>query len=165
MQKALTSRARVFTLRVLTVLPLLHSYFDIKRSLPRLAALHSSSAQVLGKTLWFLLVIQIMGSGIFLALPYLGRSSPELIHFGWRKLSDYSPKQRDRIMPLLGNMAGWMGIVFSSYFATRIHLLIGQALSAPLRTPAWWPEATLGVAEAAIILYYLRRFDAEALRE
>jgi len=134
---------------------LLYSYFEIKTRLPRLPP-------GIATALWILLSVHILGSAIFLSIPYLGRSFPQCLHFGRRKLSDYTPKQRDRIMPLLRNMAGLMGLLFGLFFAVNIRLLTADGAPSAHPRPLVWLPIGLVVGETAIALHYLRAFDKAA---
>jgi len=147
--------------RILIALLVGYSYFEMKTNLPGTAADSSSAIAVR-----VLLGIQFLGSILFFAIPYF---PPEMIHFGWRRLSDYTPKQLERIMPLVRDMAGLMGLLFGLFFTARIHLQLGQANSTQPREVAQqisglmpWMTGGLIVGETLIVLYYVSRFDAEA---
>lgn len=144
--------------RILMVALIVYSYLDVK------TRVHAGNF-IIESGLAVFLLIQVLVSGLFFVIPYF----PEAVHFGSRTLRDYSPKQLDRITPLLRDMTGLMGLLFTLYFAVTIHLMIAQALSprphAVARTIgiyAPWLTAGLLIGEGAIIFYYLRRFDVAA---
>jgi hypothetical protein len=112
-------------------------------------------------TLWFLLAVQIGASLLILAIPALGRRAPGLVNLGWRRLSDYPPEARARVMPLLRDMCGWMASLFSFLFAAIIRDLIRVGLEAAAR-PEWWPLPAFLVAMILVLIHYVRRMDRVA---
>jgi hypothetical protein len=167
-------------LRVLTAVVIIYSYFEIKSDLPLLTARLPTNrnpagqpvGSVIGHGLWINLFLQIFISGLLLAVPYVGRWFPEAVHFGWRCLSDYTPEQRERIMPLLRNMMGLASLLVSVVFGLCNHLRIQSALTSGPRLPADWFTsvfssqlqlmAGLAVGLGVLTVYYVGRFDAEA---
>lgn len=167
-------------LRLLTAVVILYSYFEIKTSLPLLTARIPTNSNpagrpigfLIGNGLWINLFLQILISGLLLAVPYVGRWYPGAVHFGWRCLSDYTPKQRERIMPLLRDMVGLASLLVSLVFGLCTHLRIHAALSSGPRLPVDWFKhvisselqlmAGMAVGLGVITFYYVGRFDAEA---
>ena len=167
-------------LRLLTVAVIFCSYFEIKGDLPlltaRLPTNHNPAGEpiglLIGRGLWINLFLQILISGLFLAVPYVGRWFPEFVHLGWRRLSDYTPEQCERIMPLLRDMTGLASFSVSLFFGLANHLRIRSALSSGPRLPGDWFKhvmssqlqllAGLLIAMAAITFYYTARIDIEA---
>lgn len=116
-------------------------------------------------TFWISLFVEVLLTGLLLITPWLGRAFPAAIHFGWRHLSDYTPRQRERIMPLLTRMAGLMSASFNAFSGFGIHQRIQAALVDPRHPPnLWWIAGAL-VSIGAIGYYYVQRFDEEAGEE
>jgi len=151
---------------ILTVLVVVHTYFDIWHHLPAIASasgLGATGGAALTVELWISLGIQVLVCGISLLVPLIARSHPEAVHFGWRCLSDYTANQRERIMPLLKRMMGLVSLAVSVFFAAEVHLRLRWAFEDPRRQlPIVWWAAGLAAICAAIIFYYLQRFDEEA---
>jgi uncharacterized membrane protein len=101
-----------------------YSFFLIKMNIPRLPARIPTHFNAAGEadgwgspdTLWFLLVAQVLTCGLFLVAPLLGRRFPGAVNLGFRKLSDFTPAQRERIMPFLTDMMGYMSVLLSLLF-------------------------------------------------
>jgi formate hydrogenlyase subunit 3/multisubunit Na+/H+ antiporter MnhD subunit len=146
---------------------IVYSYFEIKTGLPRIAALAPSGiAGGISAALWVSLFVEILITCLLLAVPLIGRAFPEAVHFGWRRLSDYTPSQRERIMPLLRRMVGLLGASCTFFSGFGIHMRIQAALVNPRHgQPNLWWVAGILVSFAAITSYYLRRFDEEAGEE
>jgi hypothetical protein len=167
-------------LRVLTAVVILCSYLEIKISLPLLTARLPTNSNpagvpvglVIENGLWINLFLQLLISGLLLAVPYVGAWYPGAVHFGWRHLSDYTPRQRERIMPLLQDMMGLSSLLVSLCFGFCNHLRIQSALSSGPRLPADWfghvisselqVMAGLVVGLVVVTFYYVARFDAKA---
>jgi hypothetical protein len=146
------------TSRILTIGLALYSFLQVRANTPQNVP-HAPAATAA----WVLFAVQLLAGILFFLIPYF----PEAVHFGSRRLADYSPEQLERIRPLLREMVALMSVFMALYFALNIHLLIGQALSSSPRqaahaivTIAPWLIGGLLVSESAIIFYYLRRFDA-----
>jgi hypothetical protein len=143
-----------FTMIVLAA----YSYFQIR---PDLGDTSSGHPAVLAPKMLF--AIQLLVTLLFFIIPYF----PEAMHFGSRRLTDYSPRQLERIIPLLKDTLGLMGVLAASYFAINIHLFAGQAQSSNPREAARqivglepWLVGGLLTGEAAVTFFYLRRFDS-----
>src|SRR5262249_44333485 len=107
----------------------------------------------------------VIVSGLILVAPAVARSSPGLVHFGPRLFSDYTPKERELLMPLLSRMAGWLSVALNAFSFMGIHMQIAAALAFPPRVPIpWWVGGML-ITFAVIIYYYLQRFDEETGRD
>ena len=154
---------------IVTAAILLHSYFDIWRHMPLIAARTppgSAAAFAISMQLWTAIGIQTVVCVTFLLVPAIARSSPGAVHFGWRRLSDYSPRQRERIMPLLKRMMGILSVLTAVFFGAWIHTCIGNAVDTP-RSPVppvqlvWWTAGLVAVS-ALVTAYYLQRFDQAA---
>ena len=80
---------------------------------------------------------------------------PRRVHFGSRRLSDFSPAQRVRMIPMLNNMAGCLGIVMNLFFVFMLQKVI-QAAAQPIpHLYMFWPMALLLGGTLGIVLYYL----------
>jgi hypothetical protein len=109
-------------------------------------------------TLWIMLAAQAAGTLLILAIPFLGRRMPQLVNLGTRRLSDFPPRGRERVMPLLEDMSGWMAALFSLFFTLLIRGLIRAALEAG-PGPSMWPVAAFLAGMGAVVFYYLRQFN------
>ena len=143
-----------------------YTAFAIQRVMPRLPERIPTSFNSHGhptawsspESLWIMLAVQAAVTALILAIPALGRRAPQLVNLGWKRLSDYPPATRERIMPLLEDMCGWMAVLFSLFFALLIRELIRTALN-PGESPARWPIAFLLAGMGVITVYYLRQFS------
>ena len=147
------------TSRILTIGLALYSFLQVRATTTAQNVPHAPA----GTAAQVLFAVQLLTGILFFLIPYF----PASVHFGSRRLADYSPEQLERIEPLLREMLALMGVFFALYFALNIHLLIRQALSSSPRDAAHaivvivpWLTGGLLVSETAIIFYYLRRFDA-----
>ncbi len=112
-------------------------------------------------TLWMLLAFQVFGSMLMLAIPAIGRRAPQLVNLGFHRLSDYSAEARERIMPLLRDMSGYLAVLYSFLFASITREIIRAAL-VPGTHPSLWPVGAFLAATGGLVIYYVRRFDQEA---
>jgi len=149
-----------FISRVLTICLIAYSFFELKANVGFNSPIPGTPSATAAKLLFS---IEILTSILFFVIPFF----PETIHFGTRRLSDYSPEDLGRIMPLVRDMIALMGCIFALYFSVNVHLLIHQALSPAPRAAARaivalepWLVGGLLVALGAVTFYYLRRFDA-----
>lgn len=156
--------------RVVAGVLAVYSFFLIQFSLPHLPAripIHFNSAgQPNGwgspSTLWVLLFFQVLVTGVMLSISILGRRFPGSVNLGTRKLGDYSPEQRERIWPLLDQMAGWMGVATGLFFVFLIREAIRAAESPqPQFRMGWLPLFFLG-GMAGIAIYFVLRINREA---
>lgn len=146
-----------------------YSYFAVRSAMPRLPARIATHFNWSGEpngwsspdTLWILLAAQVLGAALILAIPALGRRAPQLVNLGTRRLSDYSPEARERIMPLLEDMCGYLAVLFSLLFAVLIRELIRAALS-PGTHPSFWPVGGFLAATAVLLVCYLWRMNRAA---
>ena len=142
-----------------------YSLITIVNALPQIAAYGPSGrASVAAAALWITLGIQILVSVGLLTVPGVARSSPGAIHFGTQRFSEYTLRQRERLMPLLRQMAGLMSVAINLFCAFHVRWRVEATLSDGPRSPApvLWSAVGLAVALAVITLYYLDRFDDEA---
>jgi len=149
---------------------LFYSYFLIRTNLstlPRSIPTHfnaAGEANVWGNpdTLWLLLGSQILTTALFLFLPYLGERLPSLIHVGSRRLSDYTPAQRVRMLPLLADMAAYLSIVMNLFFVLMLHGIIQAAHQTYPHLHAGLSMGFLFVSTLCVIVYYLRKSSSLA---
>ena len=110
--------------------------------------------------LWLILLMQVFTCGIFLLVPPLSRRFPESVHFGARRLSDFTPEQQERLLPLVTEMTGAMSAPLGLLFSYLIHEMIRVASSSHPNLSLAWAMALFLPATAAIVIYYLRRIYA-----
>ena len=157
-------------LKAITAALAFYSYYLIRTSLPTLPARIPTHFNFAGQpdgwsspqTLWMLLVIQVVTGVLMLSIPLWGRRFPQIVNLGFKRLSDYTPAQRERIMPLLEEMAGLMGITFSLLFTYLIHEMIRAATVAHPRLQMGWPLGLFVAAMVGLSIYYIRRINAVA---
>jgi len=160
-------------LQLISLVMVIYSYFLIQTNLPKLPRhipTHFNAAGVADgwgspDTLWVLLGAQALTCAVFLAVPYLSQRYPGAVHFGSRRLSDFSPAQRTRMLPMLNNMAGYLSIVMNLFFCFMLHEII-QATAQPMpHIHPLWPMVLLVAGTLGIMLYYLARFRRAAKSE
>ena len=105
-------------------------------------------------------VIALMAALNILALPLIGWRYPGSVHLGRRRLSDFGPEVRERIMPSFTNMMGTMSVLLGLLFSFLLHEIIQAASSSqPHFSPKW--ELGLFLAGMAVtLIYYLGRIYA-----
>jgi uncharacterized membrane protein len=132
--------------RLVTLGLAFYSFFLIETNIPRLPARIPTHFNGAGEangwgspdTLWLLLVVQVLTCGLFLAMPLLGRRYPGSVNLGTRKLSDFTPEQRERIMPLLTDMAGYMSVLLGLLFSVLLRETIHAVSSSHPHLSPWW---------------------------
>ena len=154
--------------RLITLALAIYSFFLIKTNIPRLPARIPTHFNAAGEangwgspdTLWFLLMAQVLICGLFLAMPLIGWRYPGSVNLGRRKLSDFGPEVRERIMPSFTNMMGTMSVLLGLLFSFLLHEIIQAASSSqPHFCPKW--ELGLFLAGMAVtLIYYLGRIYA-----
>ncbi len=157
-------------LKVVAAALALYSYFLIQSSLPRLPAHIPTHFNLAGKpdgwgsphVLWLLLGTQVLIAGLMLFIPFLGRRIPGAVHLGSRKLSDFTPEQRELVMPLLEQMAGVMSVAASLFFAYLIREMIRAAEQPGSKTHPGWAAGLFAGSLVGVSLYYTRRIDRVA---
>jgi uncharacterized membrane protein len=160
-------------LQLISIAMVVYSYFLIQTDLPNLPQripTHFNAAGVADgwgspDTLWVLLGAQALTCAVFLIMPYVGQRFPGAIHLGTRRLSDFSPAQRLRMLPMLNTMAAYLCIVMNLFFVVMLHRVI-QAATQPIpHLEVFWPMALLLGGTLGIILYYLAKFSRIAQGE
>ncbi len=109
-------------------------------------------------TLWVMLLVQLAGTLLILAIPAIGRRAPQLVNLGRRRLSDFPPEVRPRVMPLLEDMCGWMAVLFGLFFTLLIRELVRAALI-PGEKPSPWLVVAFLAGMGVLVVYYLRQFN------
>jgi uncharacterized membrane protein len=148
------------------VVLLVYSGVSIGLALPELPARiptkFNSSGEPVGwggpETLWIMLLAQVLVSALILAVPAIGRRAPQLVNLGFRKLSDFQPEARQRVMPLLEEMCGWLATLFAFLFTVIIRGMIRSALEPGARVGDW-PLGVFLVGTAIAVIYYLRKMN------
>jgi uncharacterized membrane protein len=156
--------------RLVTLGLALYSFFLIKTNIPRLAARIPTHFNAAGEadgwgspdTLWILLMVQVLICALFLAVPLLGRRFPGSVNVGTRRLSDFTPAQQERIMPLFSDMMGYMSILLGLLFSVLLREAIHAALSSHPHISFWWELGFFLAGTAVTVIYYLRRIFAVA---
>ncbi len=144
----------------------LYTAFLIHRAMPQLPERVPTHFNFQGQptgwsspdVLWTMLLAQVVGAGLLLAIPWIGRRAPQLVNLGRRRLSDFPPEARARIMPLLEDMSAWMTVLFCLFFTLLIRGLIRAALD-PTQSPSLWLVAGFVAVMGLVVVYYLRQFD------
>jgi uncharacterized membrane protein len=156
--------------RLITLGLAFYSFFLIKTNIARLPARIPTHFNGAGEangwgspdTLWLLLVVQVLICGLFLAVPLLGRRFPGSVNVGTRRLSDFTPAQQERIMPLFSDMMGYMSVLLGLLFSVLLRETIHAASSAHPHLSLWWELGVFLAGTAATLIYYLRRINAVA---
>lgn len=155
------------------VVPLVvYSAVTIVLALPKLPARiptkFNSSGEPVGwggpETLWIMLLTQVLVTVLILAVPAIGRRAPQLVNLGFRKLSDFPPQARQRVMPLLEEMCAWMAILFAFLFTVIIRGMI-RAAREPAARVGDWPLAVFLAGTAIVVIYYLLQMNRLADEE
>jgi hypothetical protein len=149
----------------MAVAVVLYSVWEVKSVLPEIAKASGPRlvASSIGVDVRVLLIVEIPLVVLLLLTPLIARSFPEAIHFGTTTFADYTPKQRERIMPLLDKMMGLLSLVVSSFFWYRIHVRLHSASIDPraLQHVGWWLGGFI-ISSALVVIYYLQRMSEEA---
>jgi uncharacterized membrane protein len=156
--------------RLITFGLALYSFFLIKTNIHRLPERIPTHFNVTGEadgwgspgTLWVLLLVQGLTCGLFLVVPLLAGRFPGMVNVGFRTLSDFTPGQRERIIPFLTDMMGYMSILLSLFFCILLRDIIHAASSSHPHISLWWELGLFLAGTAATVIYYLRRIFAVA---
>jgi len=157
-------------LQLISLVMVIYSYFLIQTTIPKLPPRIPTHYNAAGMAdawgspdmLWTLLLAQAVTCGVFLLVPYLGQHFPGTVHFGRRRLSDFSPDQRERILPLLNDMAGWLGIVMNLFFVFMLRQVIQQATASIPHLQAPVPLALAVGGTIVITVYYFGKINKVA---
>jgi uncharacterized membrane protein len=160
-------------LQLVSLVMVIYSYFLIQTNLPKLPRIiptHFNASGVADgwgspDTLWVLLGAQALTCAVFLMVPYIGQRFPGAVHLGTRRLSDFSPSQRARMLPMLMNMAGYLAIVMNLFFVFMLQKVIQAATQPSPHLEVFWPMALFLGGTLGIVLYYLGRVHRAAKDE
>lgn len=148
----------------------LYSYLLIETSQPQLPSRIPTHFNFAGKpdrwgsphVLWILLGIQVLIAVLMLSIPILGRKFPGTVHLGTRRLSDYTPEQREVVMPLLEQMAGVMSVATSLFFVYLIREMIAAAEQPRSNAYMGWAAVLFAATLIGLSLFYSRRMNRVA---
>lgn len=148
----------------------IYSYFLIHTSLPQLPSRIPVHFNLAGKadgwgsphTLWVLFAFQVLVAGVMLSISFWGRRFPQSVHLGTRRLSDYKPEQRERILPLLERMGGWMSVAASFFFIYMIREAIRAADPSHPHFHSGWAPALFVAGMVGLALFYVWRINKVA---
>ena len=148
----------------------LYSYFLIQTSLPNLPSRIPVHFNLAGQpngwgspnTLWVLLGFQVLVCGVMLLMSAWGRRSPGSVHLGARSLSDFTPEQRELVLPLLDQLGGWMSVITGLFFVFIIRESIRAAGSVSPQFHVGWAAALFIVGMMGVAVYYVRRINRVA---
>ena len=143
----------------------LYSFFLIELNMSRLPARIPMHFNTAGEadgwggrgTLWVLLLAQVSISVLFLLIPILARRFPGTVNIGSRNLSDFTPEQRDRVVPLFSAMMGNMSVLISLLLSVLMLETIRAASSRHPHITGWWELGLFLAGIAVNIIYYSRR--------
>jgi len=156
--------------RAITLALAVYSFVLIRTNLPHLPERIPMHFNRLGEpdrwdsphSLWMMLAVQVAVSGLILAVPLLGRHFPGMVNLGWRRLSDYTPEQRERILPLLVDWLGYMSMLIGLLFVFLIRQIIQAALSPSPRIRIGWPVGLFIASTIVLVIHYLGRIKRVA---
>lgn len=145
----------------------LYSYLLIETSLPQLPSRIPTHFNLAGqpdgwgspRILWVMLGIQVLTAGLMLFIPFLGRRFPGSVHFGSRRLSDFTPEQRERVAPLLEQMAGCMSAAVSIFFVYIIREMVRTAEQPDSRARIGWATGLFVAGLAGLAIHFVRRMS------
>jgi hypothetical protein len=157
-------------LQLISLVMVTYSYFLIQTSIPKLPLripTHYNAAGVADgwgnpEMLWVLLGAQALTCVVFLAVPYLGLRSPDKVHFGSRRLSDFSPAQQERLLPILNELGGSMSVVTNMFFVFMLRQVIQQATEPIPHLHTSLPLVLLVGGTIGVMIYYFRKFNLVA---
>jgi hypothetical protein len=81
----------------------------------------------LSTSVWITLGLEVFLCVVFLLVPWIGSVAPSAVHFGSRRLSDYTEAQLDRVMPVVKRMMGALCVGVTFFMGLGTHLRIEQA--------------------------------------
>jgi len=145
----------------------LASFLDIEHNIGRLPARIPTHFDFSGladrwgprNSLWVTLAVQVLTCALILLIPLLARWRPNLAHFGSHRLSDFSPEQQQRVLPMFKQMTAYLSILIAFGFHLLIHERMHAAAEPQHRLPVGWLLTILLVAPLALVVYYLPRVN------
>jgi uncharacterized membrane protein len=156
--------------QLISLVMVIYSYFLIRTSLPHLPphipmhfnAAGNADAWGSPETLWFLFAAQALTCAVFLLVPYLGQRAPSAVHLGQRRLSDFPPSQRARMVAILNDMMGYLSVVANLFFVLMLRQVIGAAEQPHPQLHMLWPLALFVGGTFGVMLYYWQKFNRAA---
>ncbi|HXH48691.1 MAG TPA: DUF1648 domain-containing protein [Terriglobia bacterium] len=156
--------------RIVAAVLAIYSFFLIQSSIPRLPARIPTHFNMSGEPngwgpphmLWLLLAFQVLLAVLMLSISFWGRRFPGSVHLGTRSLRDFTPEQRERVWPLLDQMAGWMGVATSLFFVYLIRESIRAAESPNPQFHSGRAPLVFAGAMAGLAIYFVSRINREA---
>ena len=157
-------------LQLISLVLLIYSFFVTRTTIPTLPPRIPVHFNAAGHpngwgspdVFWVLLGAQALCTVLFIAVPYLGQLAPGAVHFGRRRLSDFPPKQRPRLLAILSDMSACMSIVMNLFFVLMLHEMI-RAVTEPMpRLHPMFPLGMLIAGMASVTIYYFCKFNAAA---
>ena len=153
--------------KIIAAVLALYSAFLIQTSLPglpgRIPVHFNAAGQPDGwggpQTLWVMLFFQLLVAVAMLSVSFWGRKFPGSVHLGARRFSDLTPEQRERALPLLDQMAGWMSVAVSLFFVFLIRESIRAAESSNPEFHAGWAAVLFVGGMVVLAFYYLRSIN------
>jgi uncharacterized membrane protein len=157
-------------LQLISLVMLGYAFFLVRASLPELPPRIPTHFNAAGDpdgwgrpdVLWHVLGAQALVTVVFLIVPYLGQRFPSLIHFGSRRMSDFTTSQRERMLPMLNDMAGYLSIVMNIFFTYMLRAIIQAAQQIHPSLHMGWPLGFLLGGTACILVYYFWKFSLAA---
>ena len=157
-------------LQLMSLVLLIYSYFITRITIPtlpqRIPVHFNAAGEANGwgspDIFWLLFAAQTLSTVLFLAVPYLGQLLPGAVHFGRRRLSDFSPERRPQMLSIMSDMSAYMSIVMNLFFVVMLHEMI-RAVREPI--PRLHPLFPLGLMIAGMVgvmVYYFWKFNAAA---
>ena len=150
--------------RLLAAALLLSSAYETYRALPSLAAQMSRhTAFALSATIWITFALEVFLCAAFLLTPWCVRVAPGLIHFGSRRLSDYTPAQLERVLPVVRRMMGALCVPVTFFMGLGVHLRIQLARSGSTSVaPLLWVNGAMVICLIGLTVIYGQQMDNEA---
>jgi hypothetical protein len=153
--------------KIVAAILAVYSYFLIQTSLPSLPSRIPIHFNLAGKadgwgsphTLWVLLIFQVLVACIMLSVSFWSRRFPQSVHLGARRLSDFTPDQRERILPSLERMGGWMSVATSLFFIDIIREAIRAADPSHSQFHLGWAPVLFVASMIGLALYYVWRIN------
>jgi len=157
-------------LQLVSIVLLIYSYFVTRINIPTLPPripTHFNAAGLAdgwGGTdiFWLMLGAQTLATVLCLAIPYLGQAIPGAVHIGRRRLSDFAPEMRPRLLAILSDMSAWMSIALNVFFVLMLHELLRAVRETGSRLHALFPLALLIVGMVGITVIYFKKFNDAA---
>lgn len=157
-------------LQLISLVLLIYSYFVTRTTIPtlpqRIPVHFNAAGEPNGwgspEVFWMLLGAQTLCTVLFITAPYLGQLAPGAVHFGRRRLSDFPPAQRPRLLAIMSDMSAYMSIVMNLFFVLMLHEMIRAVREPVPRLHPLFPLGMLIAALVGVVVYYFWKFNAAA---